>query len=280
MDNLAYYNGIVAPYSEIRIPLSDRSVFFGDAIYEVMVGRGGICYQLDEHYERLAGNASHLSLCAPEKEKLREIAARLTAGLGVSEFMLYLQLSRDKAVRSHSYGEKYKTNLLVTVSELSFPVHAECVGVVFAEDIRYKMCNIKTTNLLPAVIASQNAELSGCEEAVFIGEDGYVTECAHSNVFILNGRTLKTHPKSHRILPGITRDTLISLARNIGVETVLTPFTPRELLSADEIFITSTTKLLRRVSTADGVPCGMKNAQSAERFFELIYHDFLEKTGF
>ena len=171
----AYYNGNYADYNEIRIPLSDRSIFFGDAIYDVFIGRNQNHYQFDKHYERLLKNAIFMSLKCPAADELLEICDNLVLGYK-SEYMIYVQLSRSENKRIHAYSENSGTNLLVTATEITVPNKLEECSAILCPDKRYSYCNIKTVNLLPAVIAAKQAENSKCDEAIFYLEDGTVTE--------------------------------------------------------------------------------------------------------
>jgi D-alanine transaminase len=139
------------------------------------------------------------------------------------------------------------------------------------------MCNVKTLNLLPAVLASKKAEESGCDEAVFI-RDGIVTECAHSNIFTVKDGIVYTHPKGPHILPGITRKRVLYFCEQLGIECHEKKFTKSELLTADEILVTSTTKLCVRADEIDKSGVGHKNRRSsiaAELIIKALEEDFL-----
>lgn len=279
MKSYAYYNGIISEYKDASVPLSDRSIYFGDAVYDVMIGRCGICYQWNEHVGRLFANAKLLGIRAPKTDTLKQAVSELIEKNNAEEFTVYVQLSRNCETRVHAYPDGCNSNLLITVTESHFPNQLTDIDVIFTEDIRYGMCNVKTVNLLPAVLASKTADEKLCEEAVFLLSDGTVTECSHSNVFIIREKALYTHPKSTRILPGITRDNLLKFCNLKGIPYVEKPFTKQDLLSADEVFVSSTTKFIRRVTKADNCCLKMKNTLLVNELFRVLYDDFLNGTS-
>lgn len=251
----AYYNGRFGRREEITVPLSDRALFFGDGVYDAAIGKRGKIFLLDEHIERLFVNAARLGIAPPVSlEELKKILFETVRHSAIEEFFLYFQLSRDKGARVHS-AVGAGVNLLVTVSDSPLPSPETTLSLITAEDLRYYYCDIKTLNLLPSVIASTRAEECGADEAVFHRGDT-VTECAHSNIAILKGGTLITHPESCLILPGITRRQLIRAAKKLGIPVCERPFTLAELYSADEVIVTSTTKLALAAGSIDGHTVG------------------------
>ena len=260
MSSFAYYNGTFDKKENIRIPLTDRSIFFGDAVYEAAIG----CYDRilweEEHFDRLLLSARALEIKHPYSTKdLTEIVHEVAIKSMLKSYLIYVQLSRTHSTRKHSATE-CGWGLLITVDEFEPNLESPPMKLLTEEDFRYGFCNVKTVNLLPAVLASTKAENSGCDEAVFI-KDGYVTECAKSNISIIKRGRLVTHPNSSRILPGITRSHLLSVCTELGIEVSEQPFTKDELFSADEVLVTSSTKLLRSVSLIDNIPVGGRNKE-------------------
>jgi D-alanine transaminase len=138
------------------------------------------------------------------------------------------------------------------------------------------MCNIKTLNLLPAVIASRMASECGCDEFVFIRQ-GIVTECAHSNISIIKNGVFYTHPDSPHILPGITKNRLLYYCRKLGIECIEAPFDYEGLTSSDAVIVSSTTKLALLASEIDGKR--LKNTENiaAKRLIFALREEFLEE---
>ncbi len=274
METLVYYNGKYSTFKEASIPLSDRSVFFGDAVYDVILGRknGGL-YQSELHIDRLLRNADFMGLeVTPELHSIvREIA-----GYAVADYYsIYIQLSRFGGERNHISNTPKSANLLIVLSEAVLPGINTPVSAIVCEDKRYSFCDIKTTNLLPAVLASQKAHNCGADEAIFIRE-GIVTEGAKSNVFIIYDNTLITHPKDCHILPGITRENLIRSGRLLGLKIKEEKFNKSDLFGADEILITSTTKFVRRVNILDGLNVGMKSKDIYTNLSKKLIDEFLK----
>ncbi len=270
----AYYNGSYLPYDEIRIPLTDRAVFFGDGVYECIIGGGGKIYEWDEHAERLRKNSEKLRLMFSDFALLKSVTVRLIELSALQRYVIYIQLTRALGRRTHADNDFGRTNLLVTVTELP-PFDFGNVSLISQNDIRYEMCNIKTLNLIPSVLASHDALLSGADECVFV-RDGIVTECAHSNIFIIVGNRLITHPSCELILPGITREALMKTARAAGFEVQEHTFSYDALFTADEVLITSTTRLARRACEIDKIPTKMSNAYAANLLMEKLYGSFID----
>ncbi len=269
-----YYNGIFENTENIKLPLSDRAFFFGDAVYDVAIGSGGRIYQLNEHLVRITENAKHLGMpCIPELEELASIAFATVKKSGLISYIVYLQLSRDLNFRVHSAEKCKKTNILVTVEPFDLYEASECVRLILREDRRYSYCNIKTVNLLPAVIASTDAESKEYDECIFV-RNGIITECAHSNISIIKDGILITHPADRHILPGITRKNLINKARCLGLSVEEKRYGINELYSADEIIITSTTRFMRRAYEIEGIQAGGKNLQLFSHLRNALLEDF------
>ena len=250
---LTYYDGRFRNAARPFIPLSDRAVFFGDGIYDAAIAKGGRIFMLEEHLERFLENAAALEIPLPESEdRLRQILlkiAKAAAGDGVS--FIYFQLSRYGRRRAHAVSDEGRSNLLITASSLTLKPPCETVSLIRYPDLRHGICNRKTLNLLISVMAAREAEKRGADEAVFV-RDGLVTECSHSNVHILKDGVLLTHPTNERILPGISRRHMLSVAGEMGIPIIERPFSEQELAEADEVLVTSTSKLALRARSYEG----------------------------
>ena len=149
--------------------------------------------------------------------------------------------------------------------------------VMTAQDKRFEFCHIKTLNLLPNVIASQEATLKGLDEVVF-HRDQRVTECAHSNVSILVNGVFQTAPLDNWILPGIARKYLLLASEALGFGTSETPFTVDEMLLADEVIISSSASICMVVSEIDGKAVGGKDPERLRQLQDAVYEDFYKET--
>lgn len=274
MNGYAYYNGKFGRADEIAIPLTDRSIYFGDAVYDVAIARKKI-FQLDEHVTRFLSSARLLGFEHEyTHDQLSRIISKVWIRSGITDAMVYFQMSRNAPKRNHLSQICDGVNLLVLISELTVDDGLGELDLITCEDKRYLYCNIKTVNLLPAVIASSEAEAAGCDEAVLHRGD-IVTECAHSNISILRGGTLYTHPTGEKILPGITRRNLLDACRELGIEYCETPFTIAELYECDEALVTSTTKLCRRARSLNGVRIGGKDPSRAMALCGKLLENFV-----
>ena len=276
MKSYAYYNGTYGRRDEIRIPLSDRSIFFGDGIYDAAIGNGGRIFAEDEHICRFLDNAEKLNIKhSYSHELLSEIFKEVIKRSEIKSFFLYFQLSRGAEKRIHSAKKCTGANLLITVEPFELGDVNSPLSLVTAEDLRYYYCNIKTLNLLPSVIAASGADLLGCDEAVF-HRGNTVTECSHSNVSIIKDGILLTHPANNLILPGITRKHLLLACEALGILFREEAFTLNTLFSADEILVTSTTKLCRRASVINGKEVGGKNQEISAALCRYLEEEFIE----
>ena len=273
-----YYCGRMARLEDITLPLSDRSIFFADAIYDAAVGYGGKIFLENEHIERFISNARALGISnIPSADELSRRLRDLIAFSGYLEYFLYFQLSATSDSRTHARGSSGSA-LLITITEYCPPQRDKQLRLISYPDRRYSLCNIKTVNLLPAVLASTAAENAGADEAVFI-RNGIVTECAHSNISILRGGRLVTHPTCDRILPGITRARLIHFAKELSIPVEERGFTKEELLLADEVLVTSTTKFSLSAKSVDGVAVGGKARKLACELGSCLFSEYLAFCG-
>ncbi len=277
--SIAYYNGRICAPDEVRLPLSDRAVFFGDGIYDAAMGRGGKIYLENEHIERFVSNAKRMDIPLPFNDaQLRDLLHGLVKRSGEDCFFLYFQLTRYGEVRKHAYERCGRSNLLITVTPLALPDPKRRLSLVSYPDRRYGYCHIKTLNLLPAVLASSYAEGMGADEAVF-HRGNTVTECAHSNISILKNNKLITHPTDRHILPGITRARLIKICKQMSIEVEERAFTKGELLRSDAALVTSSSKLCLIAKSVDGVALRLRAKAAAVGICERFFADFMAKTG-
>ena len=274
MNPIFYYDGKICKTDEAAIPMTDRSLFFGDAVYDACLVKNGKPYLLDAHLRRFFKGCSALGIRPNlQKESLRALFFSLCASAECEIAFLYFQASRAAPLRRHFSTAEDTSHLLISVLEAQMPSKEKALRLILLPDRRYDFCHIKTVNLLPAVLAATKAKRADADEAVFL-RNGFVTECAHSNVSILKGGTLFTHPKSRRILPGIQRAQLLSACERLCIPVCEKPFSREALLEADEVLVTSTTKLCQRASMIDGRAVGQKDSALALRIMNEIFSDF------
>ncbi len=274
MDSIFFYDGRLFKQGEPALPFDDRSVFFGDAVYDACLIKNGIPYLLRRHIARLYDGLKQLSIPAPMcEDALFELLLDLCRRADCEIAFLYFQVSRYADTRRHYFKDSDEGKLMVTVCEFPKPSKDTVLRLILEKDRRYEYCNIKTTNLLPAVLASARARKHGADEAVFI-RNAIVTECAHSNVSILKNGMLFTHPTDRHILPGIARERLIDTCLALKIPVSEQPFGVKALLEADEILITSTSKICLRAGAVGGRAVGMRDETRARRIIDALFADF------
>lgn len=274
----AYYNGLFTSREKIRIPLTDRAVFFGDGIYDAAIGRGGKIFMLDEHIERFYSNARALDIpIKTTPQELKSILINLASSSPHECYFVYLQLTRFSPERTHSYPDTELSNLLITVTEQEMPSLGKKLKLAVEKDIRHEMCNVKALNLLPSVLASRKAALLGCDEAV-LHRNGVVTEGARSNVHIITNGAVITHPLDNRILPGISRKHMLGVCQSLGIPVIERPFSLYELFKADEVLVTSSSKLALPVKQVDKIEFYLSENGLGNKICRKMLSDFINFT--
>lgn len=280
MKNLGYYNGKLGEIEEISIPMGDRVCFFGDGIYDATYSRNYKIFALDDHVDRFFNSARLLQIKLPcTKEELKKLLNELVQKMDTPENFVYFQATRGTdAVRNHTFTDEAQANLWVNIYPRKIVDVYKKVKLITLEDTRFFHCNIKTLNLIPAVMASRKAEEMGCNETV-LHRNGRVTECAHSNVHIFKDGVFITAPTDNLILPGIARKHLIAACGRLGIPVQERPYTVEELAAADEIMISSSGSLCLAAQELDGKPCGGKAPQLLKTLQDEVLREFLEETN-
>jgi D-alanine transaminase len=277
LKNLGYYNGRIGLIEEMTVPMNDRAGYFGDGIYDATYSRNHIIYALDEHIDRFFNSAHAVGMEVPmSKEALSSLLCDLVRRVDDGEQFVYWQLTRGTSPRNHVFPD-VPPNLWVMLKPASVKDTYERVRLITIEDTRFYHCNIKTLNLLPNVLAAQQAELAGAQESVFHRGDR-VTECAHSNVHIIRNETLITAPTDNLILPGIARAHIIAAANMLGYAVEERPFTVAEMMTADEIMISSAGSFCIAADEIDGIPVGGRSPEMLRRLQDFLVADWLRKT--
>ena len=259
---IACVNGSFMPVAEAKVPVLDRGFLFADGVYEVVPAYGGKPFALKQHLARLARSLKELQIANPHSEaEWVELTGKLIAQNGGGDCMVYFQITRgapDK--RSHAFPLNTKPTVVGLCNALPTPGEAalrDGVGALTRPDIRWGRCDIKSVALLPNILATQAATEQACNECI-LHRDGRVTEGASSNVFAVLGRTVVTPSKGPEILSGITRDVLIEALNAAKVQVKEKRLTLAELRSADEIWLTSSTREVLPVTKLDGEPVGTR----------------------
>jgi D-alanine transaminase len=257
---LLYLNGVVLPLSDGRIDVEDRGFQLGDGVYEVVKIMNGRAVWLEEHLDRLEGSLAAIRLAGGVRgHRLEEVIPDLARRSGVTNGVVYIQVTRGVEPRDFEMPKAPEPTVLAYARSKSGPsAEAILAGEVLhpVEDRRWDYCNIKTIDLLAAVLAKDDARTAGASEAVFVAADGTVREGGSSNILALVGGTLRTHPADNRILDGITRRHILQLARGAGYAVEERAFTLSDITSgADpgcEVFLASTLKDIMPVVRVGG----------------------------
>jgi len=275
----ANWNGTAMPLSEVRVSVLDRGFLFGDGIYEVLRVYGGRPFLLREHMVRLRRSLREIRIEA-DAERLEQRMLATLAESGVHSGMVYLQVTRGVAPRTHKFpNPPVRPNELLYIDAIDGDPYGDYreagARLITAPDIRWGRCDIKSVNLLANCLASQAAADAGCLEALLIAADGTITEGSHTSIFaVQNGRILAT-PQGANILPGITRGLLVKLAARAGIEIEERLVKQGELAAIDEMFLTGTTSEVLPVTQVDGRPIGSGRPGPVTARLVATYNEFV-----
>ena len=280
MQDAAYYNGAISPIQEMTVPMNDRACFLGDGIYDATAVVNHVALDLDEHISRIFESARLVRIAPPvSREEMYRILSSLVALVDSPVQFLYWQITRGIGPRNHLFryaGEKAsfwafsRPHVMGDVKRT--------YKVITREDTRFYHCNVKTIDLLPSVLAAEDAEEAGCSETIF-HRNGRVTECAHSNIHILSGGRLITAPLDCLILPGIARAHILGICRELGIPVEERPFMLDEMLAADEIFFSASDSPTMRISHVDGKEAGMKDPELFGKIRDAYQAEIRRKCG-
>jgi D-alanine transaminase len=254
-----YLNGRWLPLAEACVPVLDRGFIFGDGVYEVVPVYSRVPFRLGEHLRRLQYSLDNIKLANPHSEAewsalIHELIAR---NEGEDQY-LYLQITRGPARRDHAFPKVVTPTVFMMSTPLPQPdpaLKASGVRAISAVDNRWLRCDIKSISLLPNVLLRQLAVEAGAMEAVLL-RDGFLTEGAASNIFVVKDGALHAPPKDHLMLAGITYDVVVELARADGIPVAIRRIPEAEVRAADELWLTSSTREVLPITELDGRPVG------------------------
>jgi D-alanine transaminase len=257
MDPIVYLNGAYVPQSQAQISVLDRGFIYGDGVYEVIPVYARTPFRMPQHLKRLQYSLDGIRLMNPHAPREWEaLIAKLIDAQPFDEQAVYLQVTRGAAKRDHAFPKDVPPTVFMMSNPLTLPSQEQVergVAVVTAEDNRWHRCDLKTTSLLGNVLMRQLAVDQGAAETVMF-RDGHLTEASASNVMIVKSGKVIAPPKDKLILPGITYDAALELARAAGIAVEVRPVSREEALSADEMWISSSTREVLAVTRLDGKP--------------------------
>ena len=281
MSYIVYLNGQYLPIEDAKISVLDRGFTFGDGVYEVIPVYEGHIFRMREHLERLNNSLDEVYIDRPYaleqwQEILRELIEKNSIKNTGNDLSLYMQVTRGISERDHAIDIATKQTVFAMCRPLPEYDHSAGISAIIEEDIRWKYCHIKAITLLPSVMLRHKARDAGATEAILV-KDGYITEGAASNVFIVKNGIVKTPPKDGSLLPGITRDLVVELLTESGIPCEELAIKEIELKQADEIWITSSTWEIVPVIRLDNNPVGTGRPGEVWQQASEIYQTF--KTG-
>lgn len=278
--NIVFLNGEFLPIEEAAISPLDRGFLFADGIYEVVPVYQGAPFGLEKHLARLARSLAEIRLSMPDYCHIDNLPQRIDELIKKNNghnLSVYIQITRGcSPTRTHGFpAHTTEPTIFIMCSPMGKPQTdalnaTQGEAAITLEDIRWARCDIKSISLLPNQLLRQQALDTGASEAILY-KDGYVTEGAASNIFIVLEETLITPPLDNTILSGVTRDLLIALALQNNIRVSERPISLQELANADEIWATSSTKEILPITTLDGKPVGTGNIGPSWRKVAKLY---------
>lgn len=262
-----YLNGEFTELPNAKISVMDRGFIFGDGVYEVVPVYGGQLFRFAQHMARLDRSLAELRIANPlTPAQWAEIAHKLivthahSTGAGVQNIdqLIYIQITRGVAMRDHVMPTDITPTVFVMINAMKLPSEAmrsQGVACVTADDFRWEKAHIKSTSLLGSVLARQISFDAGATETIMF-RDGFLSEAAASNVWVVkDGKVLGT-PKDNLVLEGIRYRLIEDICRARGIPFELRRLSREEVRDADELLLSSATKEVLPVTTLDGKPVG------------------------
>jgi D-alanine transaminase len=280
MSDIVYLNGEFMPIEEARIPVLDRGFIFGDGVYEVIPVYSRRPFRLAEHLRRLQYSLDKVRIANPHSDaEWGRLANEIIQRNAGDDQSVYLQVTRGVAKRDHAFPKGVKPTVFMMSTPLVTPAPAlveSGVACITAQDYRWLNCDVKSVSLLGNCLLRQlSADVGAAETILF--RDGQLTEASASNVFAVKDGVLLTPPKNNLVLPGITYDVVLEIARAREFQVEVRAVTEAEVRSADEIWVTSSTKEVLAVTTLDGKPVGDGKPGPLFRRMHALYQQFKQE---
>ncbi len=278
---MVYLNGKFLPIEDAKVSVLDRGFIFGDGVYEVIPVYSRVPFRLEEHLARLERSLSETGIRNPhDRKEWSRLVQRIVDGEAFEDQSVYFQVTRGVAKRDHAFPKGAEPTVFMMSNPLVSPP-AERVAqggkAVSAADFRWLRCDIKSISLIGNCLARELSAEAGATETILF-RDGKLTEASSSNVFAVKKGVVMAPPKSHLILPGITYDVVVELARANSIPLELREVGEAEVRAADELWVTSSTKEVFPIVELDGRPIGPgKPGPLFQRMYSL-YQDFKRKV--
>ncbi|HVW65697.1 MAG TPA: D-amino acid aminotransferase [Nitrosospira sp.] len=274
---MIYLNGDFMPIEEARIPVLDRGFIFGDGVYEVIPVYSRKPFRLAEHLRRLQHSLDGIRLRNPHTiEEWTHLLEQIIAGNDSNDQSLYLHVTRGVAKRDHAFPKGVPPTVFIMSNPLFTPSGEWLetgVAAITSTDNRWLRCDVKAISLLPNVLLRQMAIDADAMETVLL-RDGYMTEGAASNIFVVKDEVLLAPPKNHLMLPGITYDVILELAAARKIPHEVREISEQEVRSAEELLLTSSTKEILPITRLDGKPVGNGRPGALFAMLYQLYQEY------
>ncbi|SEO76778.1 D-amino acid aminotransferase [Nitrosovibrio sp. Nv6] len=278
---MIYLNGDFLPIEEARVPVLDRGFIFGDGVYEVIPVYSRKPFRLAEHLLRLQHSLDGIRLQNPHSNgEWSGMLEQVIAGNEGDDQYLYLHITRGVARRDHAFPKGATPTVFIMSNPLLAPpsgLLATGVAAITASDNRWLRCDIKAISLLPNVLLRQMAIDAGAMETVLLRE-GFMTEGAASNIFVVKDGVLLAPPKNHLMLPGITYDVVLELAAAEKIPCEVREISEYEVRTAQELLLTSSTKEIMPITRLDDKPVGDGKPGTMFALLHRLYQSYKQTT--
>ena len=278
MQEISFYDGEFLSYDRAKTTVEDRGNTFGDGIYDALSAFNGIPFNLDRHVDRFFNSMEQIDIHSPySRDEIKDIIRKALKKLDFPQSMAYFQITRGTEKRAHVFSDNMTGNFYLSAREKHSYAQERKNGacLISLPDDRWRRCDIKSLNLLPNVLAAKKAAEQGCVEALLV-RDGNAAECTASSFYIVKDGVVYTEPLSPLILKGVSRSCLSEvILPQAGIKMIEKHLLLEEVYDADEVFITSCSKLVLPITAVDGQKIGTVHPV-ADRLFDL-YAAYAEK---
>jgi len=278
---MVFLNGAFLPLEEAKVPVLDRGFIFGDGVYEVVPVYSKVPFRIEEHLARLERSLAAVGIRNPyTREQWRGFIGGIVERQPFEDQAVYFQVTRGVAKRDHAFPKHAEPTVFMMSNPLVPPASAlveSGATAISARDNRWLRCDIKSISLIGNVLLRElSAEADAVETILF--RDGKLTEASSSNVFIVKAGAIQSPPKNELILPGITYDVVVELARAHGLPLEFRDISEAEVRAADELWVTSSSKEVLAVVRLDGRAIGDGRPGPVFRRMYRLYQDFKHKV--
>jgi len=275
-----FLNGEFLAADQAKVSVFDRGFLLGDGVYEVIPVYDGQCFQLAGHLQRLQNSLDGVRMTNPySNTEWQSVCEALVNRHGGGDKALYLQVTRGVAPRDHVFPE----NTTPTVFAMCNPMQPvpekykqQGISAITVLDTRWQKCNIKAITLLPNSLLKQQAKDAGADEALLI-RDGYLTEGSASNAYAVIDGVIYTAPKDEKVLPGITRDVVLAIAKKAGIPLMEEAVAESQLTTADELWVSSSTKEVLPITQLNGNKIGQGIPGPVWQRIDALYQQVKQK---